>query len=250
MRNSVDRWSKWENKSKKKKTGILSNSPFCEGKRPDFEPRWLGLKLCLSHLSLCGVWQLNEPANGMLIGQMEWKILIAYSWWNRNIWWGQFLACCLSSVNGSWISTWSSKTSVWREALNSNHLSQKKKKTLIKKSVFICSKVNNREKNILFWWRMSSVEENLSSINKIIGTTPETATHTCRISNLYVYTFICFAVLEIENRDLHCLSPNYIPVLDEIGSGYVAQPSLELTIGLPLHMTDVCHYAWLRGSYF
>lgn len=79
MRNSVDRWSKWENKSKKKKTGILSNSPFCEGKRPDFEPRWLGLKLCLSHLSLCGVWQLNEPANGMLIGQMEWKILIAYS---------------------------------------------------------------------------------------------------------------------------------------------------------------------------
>lgn len=87
------------------------------------------------------------------------------------------------------------------------------------------------------------MEENLSSINKIIGTTPETATHTCRISNLYVYTFICFAVLEIENRDLHCLSPNYIPVLYEIGSGYVAQPSLELTIGLPLHMTDVCHYA-------
>lgn len=127
----------------------------------------------------------------------------------------------------------------------------KKKKTLIKKkSVFICSKVNNGEKNILFWWRMSSVEENLSSINKTIGTTPETATHTCRISNLYVYTFICFAVLETENRGLHCLSPSYIPALDERESGYVAQPSLELTIGLPLHMTDVCHYAWLRGSYF
>lgn len=90
---------------------------------------------------------------------------------------------------------------------------------------------------------MGSLEENLSSIRKTIGTTPETATHTCRISKLYVYTFVCFAVLEIENRGLHCLPPSYIPVLDEIGSGYVAQPSLKLTICLPLHMTDVCHSA-------
>lgn len=143
MRNSVDRRSKYENKSAKKKTGIVSNSPFCEGKRADFEPRWLGLKLRLSHLSPCGVWQLNEPANGTLIGQMGWKILIAYSWWNRNIWWGEFSVFPKfnkwESNTNLVVKNCSLKRSLEQQPFISKH-SQKK-------IVFICSKVNNGEKN-------------------------------------------------------------------------------------------------------